>query len=89
MLGSAPWVCSWTLKSIIEDLSFKGEGLFSITTDTVLQEMDKSLKASRTLGVSTSVQELQIQIMVQVMVHVSISKAVLRPSVEAETAAIA
>lgn len=41
-------------RSIIEDLLFEGEGLFSTTTDTVLQEMDKSLKASRTLGVSSS-----------------------------------
>lgn len=39
-------------KAIIEDLPFEGEGLISTTTDMVLQEMDKSIKASRTLGVS-------------------------------------
>lgn len=39
---------------MIDDLPFEGEDLFSITTDAVLQDMDKSIKASRILGVTTA-----------------------------------
>lgn len=41
-------------RALIEDLSFKGDGLFRDTTDTVWQDHNKSIKASRTLGVSAS-----------------------------------
>lgn len=48
------WLCSMDLqldaKSIIEDLHFEGEGLFSATTDSVLQEIDKSIKGFENSG---------------------------------------
>lgn len=39
-------------KAAIEDLPFDGKGLFHASTDTTLQDIDKNLKTSRTLGVS-------------------------------------
>lgn len=52
------WLRSTSLsqeaKSAIEDLPFDGSGLFSASTDTTLQEIDKNIKTSRTLGVSSS-----------------------------------
>lgn len=41
-------------KWLIEDLPFEGDGLFSNSADSVLQEMDKSIMVSRTLGASAS-----------------------------------
>lgn len=50
------WLCATSLlpdsKSAIEDLPFDGVGLFHASTDSTLQEIDKNLKTSRTLGVS-------------------------------------
>lgn len=39
-------------KSINEDLSFEGDGFFSFIMDATLQEMDKSIKASKALSFS-------------------------------------
>lgn len=44
-------------KAAIEDLPFDGEGLFHASTDSTLQEIDKNLKASRTLGFSHQQQQ--------------------------------
>lgn len=41
-------------KTMILDLPFDGMGLFNSGTDTQLQRIDKSIKASRALGVSSS-----------------------------------
>lgn len=41
-------------KAIIGDLAFKGKGLFSTTTDTVLKDLNKSIKVSRSLGMALS-----------------------------------
>lgn len=41
-------------KALIKDFSFESEGLFSNTADSVLQDLDKNIQASRTLGVPTS-----------------------------------
>ncbi|XP_015270124.1 PREDICTED: plexin-C1 [Gekko japonicus] len=41
-------------RTLIEDLPFESEGLFSSTTDTVLQDLDKSIKTSRNLGITCS-----------------------------------
>lgn len=38
----------------IEDLPFDGVGLFHASTDSTLQEIDKNIKTSRTLGVTSS-----------------------------------
>lgn len=36
---------------LLEDLPFDGQGHFNASTDSTLQEMDKGIKASRTLGI--------------------------------------
>lgn len=41
-------------KVIIEELPFEGEELCSTTMDAVLQDMEKSIKASRTLGAAAT-----------------------------------
>lgn len=41
-------------KSLTEDLLFDREGHFSTSTDLILQDLDKSIKASRTLDVTSS-----------------------------------
>lgn len=41
-------------KALIKDLPFEGGDLFSNTADTVLQDLDMSIKASRTLRVISS-----------------------------------
>lgn len=44
-------------KAIVEDLPFEREGLFSMNTDAILQDVDKSIKASKMLDfISTSKQ---------------------------------
>lgn len=39
-------------KTVNEDFPFEDEGLFSNTSDAVLQNLDKSIKALRTLAVT-------------------------------------
>lgn len=39
-------------KAVIEDLPFDGLGLFNAATDTTLQERDKTIKVSKSLGIS-------------------------------------
>lgn len=40
-------------KSIIEDMAFDGLGLFNAETDTMLRRLDKNIKASRLLGITS------------------------------------
>lgn len=40
-------------KAIIEDLAFDGLGLFNAETDATLRRLDKDIKASRSLGISS------------------------------------
>lgn len=40
-------------KVLVEDLPFDGDGLFSFTNHSTLQEMDKSIKALHALGASS------------------------------------
>lgn len=51
------WLCPANLqpntRAVIEDLFFEGEVLFSNTTDTILLDMDKCIKASCNLGTSS------------------------------------
>lgn len=41
-------------RGLIEDLAFDGTGHFHSTMDTMVQDLDKSIKTSRTLGVSAA-----------------------------------
>lgn len=40
-------------KSIIEDMAFNGLGLFNAETDVVLRRLDKNIKASKSLGITS------------------------------------
>lgn len=46
-------------RCLIEDLPFDGLGLFHATTDCTLEEIDKSIKTSCTLGVSAPQQQFK------------------------------
>lgn len=39
-------------RTVVEDLAFDGLGLFNAATDTTLQDREKSIKASRSLGIT-------------------------------------